>query len=491
MGASAARKGGERNDRALTMALAQLGVMVAIISFTIVLAVASGLAARLFFMAAAACAGAYYVNRSPWLFLTCTLWFWTVTPFVRRVVNLYSGFQAQDIILLTPSLLLVFMLKDVLRDSKVLRQREFGVGMLILCPMIYGVVLTLFCGDILSGALAGVDWFLPTLYYFYLLVHSPIIEEAEPHFSAFFTINLAVMVGYGLYQFTNPPPWDVLWALSSVQSAVSGNPVPFEIRVFGTMNSPAHLAIWTGSLLVLSLHFRTRIGVLLLPFAILLLVVTLVRSMLGCALAGLLIAGVLGGPRMSKPLLIMGATVLLVAGFVSVLDPDVSDRLIARVSSIQHLGEDASAYDRTLLYTAAPGLIDAVPFGLGLGALGHGSTASSGALANLDSGFIAIFLGMGWIGGSVYLFGVLSAAAQAVIAAKTSRSNAALALAAVTVSAVLQLAFTAMFGFYACLVWMMIGYASAIGLNCRQRTLPPRAFRAMATGAPDVLTLAP
>ena len=48
------------------------------------------------------------------MYLTLTLWFWTLTPFIRRVIDYRAGFDAMNVILVTPNLMALFMLQDLL-----------------------------------------------------------------------------------------------------------------------------------------------------------------------------------------------------------------------------------------------------------------------------------------------------------------------------------------------------------------------------------------
>src|ERR1700761_3969058 len=43
------------------------------------------------------------IRKSPWDYLTLSLWIWSIAAFVRRLIDHYGGFQGQSIVLLTPN----------------------------------------------------------------------------------------------------------------------------------------------------------------------------------------------------------------------------------------------------------------------------------------------------------------------------------------------------------------------------------------------------
>ncbi len=455
------------SDRALRDALMQAGGYAALVGVTCVLGMAgAGALARPFYLAAGLAMAVLIQRRSPWLYLTWTFWFWTVTPFVRRYLNFYGGFNPQDLILVAPNLLTLLMAPAVLQDRRLQRLPEFRTGLLVLVPVLYGVGVNFTDGDILPATFAATDWLSPLLYYFYLLTLAPRMAEGERVLSAFVPLSMAVMIGYGLFQFYNPPPWDVAWVLDSKLFTV-GLPVPFGLRTFGTTNAPAVLAIWIGTLLLLAIHFRNLLGTILLPFAALLLAVTFIRSMLACTVAAFVGAALVGGLAGVRSLLVAAVSGVIVLGLLSVLNPEIGERLADRVSSFGALDQDSSAEARTWLYQAAPGLIDAVPMGRGIGALGRGAVSSAGELANLDSGLIAVFIAFGWLFGPVFLAGMAATIGQCVMATRNTKSPAALAMTAAALAGLGQLLFTNFVGFYPAVQWFVVGYASAMGIAAR------------------------
>jgi O-antigen ligase len=248
-----------------------------------------------------------------------------------------------------------------------------------------------------------------------------------------------------------------------------GNPLPFEIRVFGTLNSPGHLALWLSTILLLFLHFRTRITLAILPLVVLVLLITLVRSAAGSVIMGLVVAGFMGRPGMFR-LLGTGlvACVLVLAG-LSAFDPSVGDRVISRLDTVQDLGEDGSARARAEIYARAPDLLQEYPFGTGIGSTGRGAVGQNSGPVVFDAGPLEVFVTFGWVGGAVYLVGFILIMLQAIIAARVSRSPAALALAVAVVGGSSILIFSNISGFLAAVLWTCAAYAATLGIAARHQ----------------------
>ncbi len=457
----------------------QAVAMAVILSLTDILArLGAGPVARLFFVIAGLVTGAFYLRRSCWHYLTLTLWFWTLTPLARRLIDYHAGFDPVNFVLATPNLMTLFMLKDVLNSRDLLRQRESLVGLLLLLPILYGLSVSLLQGQVAPGFIAAADWLAPLLYYFYFIANWRRIDAAELPFREFLSINGVFVIGYGIVQYFGPLPWDVAWVIESGMDSI-GKPEPYGLRAFSTLNAPGLLAIWLGTTLLLFLHFRTRLTTVLLPAGVLLLLMTLVRSVAGTLAFGLVLAGLLGRAETFKVVAAAIIGITLVGTGMSVADTKMADQITMRLNTLNNLGSDESAVQREALYRAAPALIAANPLGLGIGAVGRGAvTVNNAELVTIDSGPVAIYLALGWVAGSVYWVGIVLAVVQALLAARATRSSAALALAVACAAGAASLPFTGMAGFYAAIVWTCAAYPAAIGLAYRNERRMVTAFGA-------------
>jgi len=432
--------------------------------------------ARPGFVAGALFIGVFYIRRSPWQYLTAALWFWTISPFVRRVVDYYGGFQQENIVLVTPYLITLLSLKSVLTSRELLKRPEAGSGLLLLGPVFYGLGVSLVKGDLFGGALSSLDWLIPLLIYFYLIVLAPRIDEAEPHFRSFFALNMLIITAYGLYQAYYPTAWDLAWIknlqrlalISFAATSADGHSVV--VRPFSILNSPGPCAIWLGALILLSMHFRTRLSVLLLPAAVLFLAMTEVRMTVGTVILGLVLAVFRGGRHVRRSSAVVLGAIIAAAAAIAVLDPAVTEKLIGRFAIDSTLFQnDVSVLAREELYRTAPALIDDYPLGQGIGVMGKGAhIGRSGSLDVIDSGVIAPFVAFGWIAGMIYQLGSLTIVAQACLAARSLRSPAVAVLAIVAATGLAGILFCPMIGLQGIVIWFSTGYASAIAIASRR-----------------------
>ncbi len=457
-----------RGGRRLSPMWQQFFLMLAILLVTDTLARGSGVVARVFFILAALGSCLYYIRRSPWLYLTMTLWFWTTTALARRLIDYHAGFDPVDLVLGTPEFISLLMLWDIINSRELMRQRETVVGLFILVPICYAIGVSFVQGQIVQAVVGSADWVGPPLYYFFIIAHWKRIREFEPFLTSFLAINIAALALYTVFQFITIPPWDGAW-LTNSQMTGMGTAEPFQMRVFGTVNASGILASWLGMALLLFLHFRNRITPFLVPLAAVLVILSFARSAAGAILAAYLVAGLLGRGGIFKMLTFGSVGVVLLISVISATLPEVNDMIVQRAQSVQDLSHDASANAREDIWASTPKAIAAAPWGLGIGAIGRGAVVDqdNSDLAIVDSGVLGIYLPLGWVGGTVYFLGVILAMVQAWSAARATRSSAAIALTAAAISMVLLLPFFNVLGIGAMQMWLCAAYAAALGMEAR------------------------
>lgn len=453
----------------LRQQLGQCLQVAAVLAVTALLAqLGQGTVARLFFTAAGLAIAAAAMARSPWLLVTATLWFWTLTPFARRLIDQAAGFDPTNLILATPNLMAALMLRDLLFGPSLGRLQGTAPALPLLAGVLYGMAVSFVGGAILPGAVAAADWLIPLLYLFHVVLHADRIAEAERHLRVFLPLNLLVVAPYAVLQYVAPQPWDVAWVLDSGMISSIGLPLPYVIRVFGTLNAPGVLAFWLAMVLLLGLGLRSGVMLLLMPLACYVLLLTMVRAALLIVLVGIaamLLLGRAAQLRATLAILLPALLSVALAGAMLVAaDPELTTRIAERFATLGDLGADESAQARSTLYSAAPEVIAAHPLGLGIGALGRGAVAiSSDDLVVVDAGPLAVYLALGWVAGSVYLLGAVVVVVQALRGAWASRDPLALALAAAAAAGVSSLAFTNLLGFIGAVTWLCAGWSIALG----------------------------
>lgn len=434
-----------------------------------------GAAAKPLFVLAGLYGAAKYRKQSPWLLLTWSFWFWTVTPFVRRIIEWKSGFSGHDPVLVTPNLIQLFMLPAILNAPGLLRRRAVSAGLLILVPTLYGLFNSFFRGEIFPGIVSAADWVAPLLYFFYVALHVDQLDELGPQLRSFLALNLGLLTPYALYQFAYMTPWDQLWLIGS-GLATEEQSGAGSVRVFGTFTNPGFLAAWLGFCLVLITHYWTRVQIVLGPIAAILIVLTLSRSVYISTALGFVALLAVNRPRnIVKPAIIALAAMVTAAAVFAVADPEAASRVTDRLTSMTHLQDDTSAQVRKEIWAKTPEEIASAPFGLGIGAIGRGAIASTGGDAVvIDSGLLAIYLALGWLFGTIYLFGMLGMVATTMIAARRSGSTEAGANAAASLVLIGILPFINVGGFGAVILWTSVATALARieRLRLRPRSRP-------------------
>jgi hypothetical protein len=419
-------------------------------------------------------------RRSPWLYLSASLWLWLTTAFVRRMLEWRGGFDATDIVLVTPNLAALPIVADILGCRGLLTRRGAGYALLPVACLSYGLLASLVRGDLLAGAIAAADWLVPLLYLFLFVCHARRIDEAAPHIEIFLAASLLFVVPYSLAQYFLMPDWDAKWMVASGMASI-GVPEPMGARVFGPLNQPGHLAVWVGTCLVLLSTFRNRLLLALAPLLILVLALTMVRSVYGSVVLALAVGalagrGTGGFARLTGVALLAGGVCLGMA----VLEPQVLGRIGTRLQTLQNLSDDDSAKGRALLYAQTPGLIDDNPFGTGIGAQGRGNAVHRTAVGtvNIDSGPLSVFLALGWGAGALYIFALLLLQCHVLPVGRRRDAPLATAMAAAALCPLGTFPFINVLGFSAVVMWTCLGYALAVEI--RAATPAPRAAPAWA-----------
>ena len=453
----------------LAAALRQVLLIAAIDCIVGTLAAAgAAAAAKLLFVACGMSVAIWYFKRSPGLYITATFWFWTTTPFIRRFIDYHAGFSPVSIVLVTPNAMASLMLISLVRDPRLFRTPEAGSGCLVIVPILYGLAVNLVQGQIYAGAVGAMDWLIPVGYFFYIISRSDQVESIASALRPFLTINGLVVVAYGLYQAWWPPAWDVAWDLASGMGSSQQVHASGAFTVFGTLNATALFAFWLGTLIVLSLYFRSWMSLFILPSAVLLLLFTSVRSATAGTVLALTMTALVGGRRISRGLGLMAVALIAAGMILASASPDVSDKVGKRLATLHDLQNDDSAIVRARIWKNTPSMLAEHPLGLGIGALGRGAVVSAEKdLVSIDFGPLAIYLSLGWIAGTIYIIGLFVAMAQAVIGAAKARHPAALALAMGAVPMFLQLFIVNVIGFGGAIFWLCTGFACAYGIQSR------------------------
>jgi len=185
-------------------------------------------------------------RRSLTAYLSFVIWLWMLTPFVRRVADLQSGWHEQSLILLAPYLASVWppareLMAATVRSIRVWPRLE-GLGLFVVAAIGAGLGIPL--GLITSPSRAVVEtlnWWGPIAFGAYVALRTTDRAAVERALARTLMQSALVVGLYGIYQFQSPPVWDQEWIVNSEFVSV-GYASEFELRAFSTTASPAVLA---------------------------------------------------------------------------------------------------------------------------------------------------------------------------------------------------------------------------------------------------------
>ncbi len=326
-----------------------------------------------------------------------------LTPLLRRLVDLHAGWESQNYLMLAP-----YTAGSILVPMALLRGgRRSPTGWCCIAAIaisLYGCLLAVLMGRVQAGLLEFLRWATPPSLALCLADYLAGDVRRSIRIDLACLVAVPLLGAYGIYQYVAAPPWDTLWMVNSQMDSI-GKPLPFQLRVFGTFNSPGSLGfVFLFGLLVL-LGSRSRWRWIGLGLGTAAFALTLHRS----AWLGLLLGAAwitLLGDRRAR--FTIGAAVLAAALAIpfALALPEVGQVLETRLNSFTELGTDGSAYDRSAGYRHAMDDLDEHPFGAGLGIAGAYQAADGSETKVIDGGPIEIVLSLGLIGGFAYLLAV-------------------------------------------------------------------------------------
>lgn len=331
---------------------------------------------------------------------------WAFTPAIRRIYEwVYLEYNSVSLLSILPLLVTLTLILPML--GKPLEFSPLLKGFLLCMAVALGY------GFLVGGLKNGVsglfdlaNYAVPLLIIPYEAVRRSNIEERKLWIVSF--VNIAILAAaYGIVQFFVVPEWDAFW-MNEVDMFSNGQPVPYEIRVFSTLNSPGPAAIFLSTALLAMLMnkswrgFAGWLGVGIVTFG---LILTLVRASWVTMVLALFLFILLEQGR--KRWSLMGAILLAGIFMYSVLTVvPGGENLLNRFSTLGNLESDYSYNDRMqFVWKIIPMLADQ-PFGTGLGSVGVGTKLENdgrlGQFGNFDNGFLALFLTFGIVGGLAF-----------------------------------------------------------------------------------------
>ena len=374
---------------------------------------ALGGAARPLFIVGCGAVGWATWHRGPAVHLRALLVLFAFAPFLRRLVDVTAGFDEKGVMLVGPLFAALAAAPELLRPADGRRaERSAGLTAPLLLVggcVCYAAMISLFQGDFLVTVSSGLKWITPLIYAAVLVRCRPSSADLLSATASAFLIIIPVMGLYGVFQYVDPPEWDRYW-MQNAKILSAGEPIPFGVRTFSTMNGPASFATFTAAgLLVICLLRSGWRALLCAAPAVPALLLSSYRTAWISLLAGIVFCCFFGATRRRALTTILGG--VLAIGLTALLTP-FGDAIGDRFASFGSGAQDGSAQERLAEFATLWGQWDS-------GLIGRGFTitdvGSAGTMA-VDGMIVACWVTMGIVVGLLTLAGFGWAIANALAA---------------------------------------------------------------------------
>lgn len=372
-----------------------------LIGFTLLCLLAQvGGVLRLAYPAGTFVVGLLLYQRYPVLYVGFCWWVAFLTPLVRRLVDLQSGWVDPSPILLAPFLVILISGMTFLQElPRAYRQAGFPF-ILSAIAIFYGLLVGLVKNSPTGVVVPLLNWLAPLLLGFFLYANWRDYPAYRQNLQRVFLWGTLVTGGYGIFQYLTAPAWDGAW-LTNTGLLTFGTPEPLGIRVFSTMNSPGPFAtvMMAGLMLLLSSTSSLRFAASGAGYLAFLL--SLVRS----AWLSWVVAVVTFLPSLKTKFqirFIVTALIMMILVLPLVNLQPFSDAIAPRIETLFNTREDVSYNERMEGYAdlLTQGLLE-IPGN------GFGFVLANDTLGSNDSGVLTLLFTLGWFGTIPYLGGIL------------------------------------------------------------------------------------
>jgi hypothetical protein len=384
------------------------------------------------FVLACGFAGGCAWRQGPAAHLKAVLLLFVFAPFVRRIVDVGIGYDQLGLMLIGPLLAILVPavhLPRLLETHHVPARWLWPLGLVAAC-VVYAGMLSMAQADWTNAASGMLKWLAPLLYAAVLMASAEREEMLEAATSAFAVI-LPVVGIYAIYQYVDPPAWDRYWMEFAPIPSV-GQPVPYGVRAFSTMNAPASFATFTATGLLL-IGFSKRPWASLTALAAALgLLLSLYRTAWIALAISILFCLLFSPTRRRAGIILVG---IGIAVLLAILFTPFGDLIVERLSSLSEGTGDGSAQERLGEFVTLWNLPDSSLFGSGFTITDVGA---AGALP-IDGMIIACWLAMGIVVGTFCLTALVWAIGNAIGVASTEGTAEAIVVGALALGALTQL----------------------------------------------------
>ncbi|MDM9381028.1 O-antigen ligase domain-containing protein [Chlorogloeopsis sp. ULAP01] len=349
--------------------------------------------------------GIFLYLRYPTLYMGFLWWIWFLTPLVARLIDYRTSFDSTRFILVSQYLVTLITMHTALKNLP-RSYRQGGLPFILaFLGVLYGYLIGLVKTTPFTAARGLLDWLTPISFAFYIFITWQNYPRHRQNIVRTFLWGVLVTGIYGVVQFLIAPEWDRFWLIGTKLTSF-GDPEPFGIRVWSTMASPGPFATTMMAGLLLLFNSKDVLRIPASAVGYLSFLLTMVRSIWGAWLVGLLSLLSSLKPKIQMRLMV---TILVMAVCVVPLanmEP-FSGVISKRLETFSNLEKDNSAQIRQEIYK--DGLTKALTNGLGNG-IGNTFIVNEKGLLEpivIDSGILDMFFTLGWFGAVFYLGGLI------------------------------------------------------------------------------------
>jgi hypothetical protein len=350
---------------------------------------------------------------SPAHYLAFVWWLFFLSPFVRRIVDYHLSWNWANPINLSPLLAAAVCVFSIRLAGRKGNELHFVPLLLIATGILFGYIVGLQNAGFVAASYAAFNWLMPPILCFHIACYHLHFPEFRDTLTRTFIWGGLITGVYGLMQYFYLPRWDAEWLIRAQifgQMVSGGLPLPYYVRVFSTMNSPAPFASVMMATIIIILNTQHKLRWFAAPPVLISLLLSIVRTAWG----GLGVAWLYTIVRLRTSAtvrqLLVGACVL-VAALPLLTVESVSNIVNKRFESLLKLTEDSSYTARAESYQNAVMAVSTNFAGNGLGATGTATKlnnqGSMGEHGDFDSGLLEIPFNLGWPGAFLYTVGVL------------------------------------------------------------------------------------
>ncbi|NES83954.1 MAG: O-antigen ligase domain-containing protein [Moorea sp. SIO1G6] len=403
--------------------------------------------------------GLFLYRRYPVLYLGFMWWLWFLMPLVRRLIDYRSNWvNPSPVLLVAP--VVTWITVDTFLKYLPRAYKQGGLPFILgFTSILYGFIIGLIKSTPIFAIRGLIDWFTPILLGFYLFINWRDYPRYRENIQRTFLWGVLVMGVYGIVQYVIAPEWDRFWLINARMFSM-GNPEPFGIRLWSTMNStgPFAATMMVGLLLLFNNKSPLRIPASIAGYLSFLL--TLSRTMWASWFFGLASLTSSLKPKIQMRIIIS----ILVMGIcivpLTTIEP-FSEVIGSRLATFSDLGNDHSAEVRQQIYEKSLG--KALSMALGNG-IGNTFTIEQGEIRSvvIDSGILDMFFTLGWFGTLPYMCGLLLLVYSVFQYPEIRRDSFMSAARAIGLSNLIGLPIgSAMLGVGGCYIWGFLGLTMA------------------------------